>query len=190
MSGNLEGKVALITGAGSGIGAATARLMAARGASVALAGIPGDRGNHGDLDLWLLTHADLRLRTDLALIVPEAGMAIHVRIDALDNLALGSQPDGVPSVTTSQRPANQPFNVERAYGQVLTPFGLLAAGRMGNSWGLAGEIGADFMMSDKWLLNFSARYIDIGTKAVLAGDSLGEVKIDPMVYSLMVGYKF
>ena len=84
---------------------------------------------------WL-THADLRLRTDLALIVPEAGMAIHVRIDALDNLALGSQPDGVPSVTTSQRPANQPFVVERAYGQVLTPFGLLAAGRMGNDWGL------------------------------------------------------
>lgn len=41
MTKNFEGKVALITGAGSGIGAATARLMAARGASVALAGIPG-----------------------------------------------------------------------------------------------------------------------------------------------------
>ena len=42
MAGKLEGKVALITGAGSGIGAATARLMSAQGASVALAGIPGD----------------------------------------------------------------------------------------------------------------------------------------------------
>ncbi|MEM9862157.1 MAG: TIGR04551 family protein [Myxococcota bacterium] len=83
-----------------------------------------------------LTHADLRLRTDIALIVPAASMALHVRLDALDNLALGSQPDGVPSVTTSQRAADQPFVIRRAYAQVLTPFGLLAAGRMGNDWGL------------------------------------------------------
>jgi len=37
---NLEGKVALITGAGSGIGAAAARRMAAAGARVAVTGIP------------------------------------------------------------------------------------------------------------------------------------------------------
>ena len=36
----LAGKATLITGGGSGIGAATARYMAACGASVALAGIP------------------------------------------------------------------------------------------------------------------------------------------------------
>ena len=41
-TGKLSGKVALITGAGSGIGAATARLMAAEGASIAITGIPDD----------------------------------------------------------------------------------------------------------------------------------------------------
>ncbi len=41
-NGKLAGKVALITGADSGIGAATARLMAAEGASVAVTGIPED----------------------------------------------------------------------------------------------------------------------------------------------------
>jgi len=42
MSGKLKNKVAIITGAGSGIGAATARLMAAEGASVAVTGVPED----------------------------------------------------------------------------------------------------------------------------------------------------
>ncbi|GIT58442.1 MAG: hypothetical protein Ct9H300mP19_03900 [Dehalococcoidia bacterium] len=41
MSGKLKNKVVIITGAGSGIGAATARLMAAEGASVVVTGVPG-----------------------------------------------------------------------------------------------------------------------------------------------------
>jgi len=61
---------------------------------------------------------------------------------------------------------------------------------LGDSWGLEGEIGADFMLGNNWLLNFSARYIDISSKAKLNGNSLGQVDIDPMVYSFMVGYKF
>lgn len=40
--GKLDNKVALITGAGSGIGAATARLMAQEGAKIAVTGVPAD----------------------------------------------------------------------------------------------------------------------------------------------------
>lgn len=38
----LEGRVALITGAGSGIGAETARSMATEGAKIAVTGIPAE----------------------------------------------------------------------------------------------------------------------------------------------------
>lgn len=59
-----------------------------------------------------------------------------------------------------------------------------------DSWGLAGELGADIMLNEKWFLNFSARYIDIDTDAELKGDSLGTVSIDPWVYSANAGIRF
>jgi uncharacterized protein (TIGR04551 family) len=83
-----------------------------------------------------LTQADMRLRADLAGYWPEGGVAVKVRLDALDNLALGSAPEGIPSASTSQGTADATVIIRRAYGEVLTPFGLLAAGRMGNHWGL------------------------------------------------------
>ena len=89
-----------------------------------------------DPEAQTLTHADMRVRTDLSLIVPAASAAVKIRLDGLDNLSLGSQPDGVPSVAVSQRDAREPIRIKRAYGEVLTPFGLLAFGRMGNHWGL------------------------------------------------------
>ena len=84
-------------------------------------------------DLW---HADMRVRTDLAFYAPFGGVAVKLRIDAFDNLALGSNPDGIPSATTSQRAPEDVLRIKRAYGEVLTPMGLLTAGRMGAHWGL------------------------------------------------------
>lgn len=62
--------------------------------------------------------------------------------------------------------------------------------KLGSSWGLAAEIGADIMMGDTWMLNVNARYIGIETEAKLDGRSLGDVAIDPYVYTLAVGFKF
>ncbi|MDO3382452.1 OmpW/AlkL family protein [Gilvimarinus algae] len=63
-----------------------------------------------------------------------------------------------------------------------------------DSWGYALQFGADIQLGEHWLLNASARYIDIETTATfkigedIAGSS--EVEINPVVYSLMLGYRF
>lgn len=61
---------------------------------------------------------------------------------------------------------------------------------LGDSWGLAGQIGFDVMIGDNWFLNLDARYMNIETKAKLDGTSIGTVKIDPMVYGGHVGFRF
>jgi outer membrane protein len=61
---------------------------------------------------------------------------------------------------------------------------------LGNSWGLAGDIGADIKLSDSWFLNVSIRYMDIETKAKLDGVSIGKVKISPWIYGGHVGFRF
>ena len=67
--------------------------------------------------------------------------------------------------------------------------------QLDDSWGLAGEVGADFMLSDNVLLNASIWYIDIDTTATMDGP-LGtdktkvDVSIDPWVYMVGLGYKF
>jgi outer membrane protein len=62
--------------------------------------------------------------------------------------------------------------------------------KLDDSWGWAGEVGVDFPLSEKWLLNFSARYIDIDTDAKLDGANLGTVNIDPWVYGAHLGIRF
>ena len=51
----------------------------------------------------LLTHADMRLRTDLAFNVPDSTVSVHARIDVLDNLSFGSLPVGPPADSRRQR---------------------------------------------------------------------------------------
>lgn len=65
-AGQLDGKVALITGAGSGIGLATANRMAKKGAKVALVGIPPDGVESGAEELTESDHEALALPTDVS----------------------------------------------------------------------------------------------------------------------------
>ncbi|MEH6383784.1 MAG: OmpW family outer membrane protein [Colwellia sp.] len=61
------------------------------------------------------------------------------------------------------------------------------------SFGFSLQVGADYLINDKWHINASARYIDINTDATFKiGDIKGSasVDVDPMVYSIMLGYKF
>jgi uncharacterized protein (TIGR04551 family) len=83
-----------------------------------------------------LYREDMRLRTDLAIYAPGGGFAVKSRIDMLDNLALGSTPSGYPAGSSTQEPPKTALRLKRAYAEALTPFGLLAAGRMGSHWGL------------------------------------------------------
>jgi outer membrane protein len=61
---------------------------------------------------------------------------------------------------------------------------------LGDSWGLAGQIGFDVLFNDTWFFNVDARYIDIDTKATLDGASLGKVEVDPLVFGGHIGFRF
>lgn len=91
--------------------------------------------SQADTKAQTLTHWDMRLRTDVALYAPGSMVGVKARFDILDNLALGSLPEGVPSATTTQRSPADVIRVRRAWGELLLPFGFLTAGRMGTHWG-------------------------------------------------------
>ena len=62
--------------------------------------------------------------------------------------------------------------------------------KLDDSFGMATQIGADFLVGDDWLINVDVRYIDIETDAELGGADIGGVAIDPWVYSVNLGYRF
>ena len=62
--------------------------------------------------------------------------------------------------------------------------------KLGASWGLAGQLGFDVLISENWFLNMDLRYINIESDAKLNGASLGTVKIDPWIYGAHIGVRF
>ncbi|WP_299787847.1 outer membrane protein OmpW [uncultured Shewanella sp.] len=64
---------------------------------------------------------------------------------------------------------------------------------LGNSWGLAAQVGLDYQINKNWLVNASVWYAQITTDVEfkLAGDAVKvETDIDPWVYMVSVGYTF
>ncbi|WP_137975177.1 OmpW family protein [Pseudomonas sp. F(2018)] len=62
-----------------------------------------------------------------------------------------------------------------------------------DSWGLAAQVGMDYMLTDNVMINAQVRYIDIDTQG---STSFGgrevevDVDVDPFVYMIGLGYKF
>lgn len=66
-----------------------------------------------------------------------------------------------------------------------------------DSYGLALQVGADYMLTDKWMVNAQIRYIDIETDATVKGPTALNIQktkvnvdVDPWVYMIGLGYKF
>ena len=62
-----------------------------------------------------------------------------------------------------------------------------------SSWGLAANLGVDYMLNEDWFLNASVWYADIDTTATYKAGSTEystDVQIDPWVFMIGGGYKF
>ena len=59
-----------------------------------------------------------------------------------------------------------------------------------SSVGPAVQIGADVKMADKWFLNFDLKKVYIKTDVTVSGAKLTTLKIDPLLASVGVGYRF
>ena len=68
--------------------------------------------------------------------------------------------------------------------------------KLKDSFGIAGQLGADWAINNNWLVNLDVRYVNIETKASVDGSAfdgptnIGTIKIDPIVYALNLGYRF
>ncbi len=59
-----------------------------------------------------------------------------------------------------------------------------------DSFGLAANVGLDYMLNDDWFVNASVWYADIDTEATINGSTKVDVDIDPWVFMISGGYKF
>lgn len=59
-----------------------------------------------------------------------------------------------------------------------------------DSWGLAANVGLDYMINDDWFVNGSIWYADIDTTATIGGATNVDIEIDPWVFMISGGYKF
>jgi NAD(P)-dependent dehydrogenase (short-subunit alcohol dehydrogenase family) len=124
--GRLTGKVAVITGATSGIGAATARVFAREGASVVVSGRADDRGTALAAELGepaFFHRADVTREADIAALLDAAADRFG-RVDCLFSNAGGPTPGGIDTITEEQLD----YGMRLLVGSVL--FGIKHAARV------------------------------------------------------------
>jgi NAD(P)-dependent dehydrogenase (short-subunit alcohol dehydrogenase family) len=104
MTDRLSGKVAVITGATSGIGLETARLFAAEGARVVVSGRSEDKGTALAAELGgesFFQRADVTSEDDIAALI-DAAAGRFGRVDCLFNNAGGPTAGGFETITPDQ----------------------------------------------------------------------------------------
>jgi len=126
MAGRLDGKVAIITGATSGIGEATARRFAQEGASIVIAGRTVDKGEALARELGsraLFRKTDVMHEADIAALVDTAVKQFG-RLDVMFNNAGAPTPGTLDDVTEQQFA----YAMQLLVGSVL--FGIKHAARV------------------------------------------------------------
>jgi meso-butanediol dehydrogenase/(S,S)-butanediol dehydrogenase/diacetyl reductase len=107
----LDGKRALVTGGGSGIGRATCRRFAAEGAAVLVADLLGERAEEVAAEIGgTAVQADVTVGADVARMVEAAG-----RIDVLVNNAGGGFADDLLEISEEEWDADVTVNLKSAF---------------------------------------------------------------------------
>jgi len=107
----LDGKRALVTGGGSGIGRATCRRFAAEGATVVVADLVGERAEEVGAEIGgMAIQADVTVAADVARMVEAAG-----RIDVLVNNAGGGFADDLLEISEEEWDTDVEVNLKSAF---------------------------------------------------------------------------
>jgi NAD(P)-dependent dehydrogenase (short-subunit alcohol dehydrogenase family) len=131
MPGRLEGKVAVITGATSGIGAATARVFVSEGARVLIAGRSEERGEALATELGkaaIFKRADVMHEAEIAAVI-DAAVSRFGKLDCLFNNAGAATPGEIETITEEQFD----FGMKLLVGSVM--FGIKHAARVMDAGG-------------------------------------------------------
>jgi NAD(P)-dependent dehydrogenase (short-subunit alcohol dehydrogenase family) len=114
VTGRLTGKVGVITGGASGIGAATARLMVAEGARVVVGDLDGERVEQLAVKLGgsavIGQRADVRVESDVAGLI-ETAVSRFGRLDVLHNNAVAPLDEDTDTVGTPDEAWRAMFDV-------------------------------------------------------------------------------
>lgn len=58
------------------------------------------------------------------------------------------------------------------------------------SWGLALQAGVDFKLDKNWSLNLDIKKVQISSDVAIAGAKVSNVKVDPLLVGVGLGYRF